>query len=74
LAPEPEVPRTLFLVGATSALAVIGADAICCAFTTTTALATGWPPVKAVCGTAVTPPRAVLFTYVMFVLLMLFVT
>jgi len=66
-----EVPRTLFLVGATSALRLMGADPISCSFTATTARPTGWAFENVLRGTAVTPPRADLFTYRMFVLLLL---
>jgi hypothetical protein len=70
-----EVPKTLFLVGATSALRLVGADSISFWFTATTALPTGWAVVKVLCETAVTPPGTVLLTYLMFVLpLLLFVT
>ena len=68
-----EAPRTLFLVGAATALGLTRAEATCCALTATAALATGCALVKALWGTAVTAPGTVLLTYVMFVLLM-FVT
>jgi len=57
------------LVGATTALELTGAAAICCAFTATADLATACELTKLVCETAVTPPGTVLFTYLMFVLL-----
>jgi len=66
---EADAPRTLLLVGATTALELTGAAAICCAFTATADLATACELTKLVCETAVTPPGAVLFTYLMFVLL-----
>ena len=66
-----EVPKTLFLVGATVALGLMGAEAISRAFTATAALDTGWALVKALCGTAVTPPGTVRLTYLMFALLLL---
>ena len=69
LAVEAWIPRTLSLVGATATLAPTGADATCRTFTATAARATGCAPVKAACGTAVTPPGTVLLTYVMLVLL-----
>jgi hypothetical protein len=58
------------LIGATTALELTGAAAICCAFTATADLATVCEPTKAVRETAVTPPGTVLFTYLIFVLFM----
>jgi hypothetical protein len=58
------------LIGATTALELTGAAAICCAFTATADLATVCEPTKAVRETAVTPPGTVLFTYFIFVLLL----
>ena len=67
-------PRTLSRVGATTALGPTGAAVICFASTGTAARATGAELLNAACGTAVTAPGTVLFTYVMFVILVLFVT
>jgi hypothetical protein len=75
LAVAADFPRTLSLVGTTAALDTTGAEAICLAFTATAALATGCAVRNAVCGTAVTAPGTVLFTYVTFVMfVVLFVT
>jgi hypothetical protein len=57
-------PITLLEVGATTALAFTGADAISLALTATAALATGCPLLKACCGTAVTAPETFRFAYV----------
>ena len=57
-------PSTLLFVGATAARETTGAEASCCAFTFTAALATGCALTKACCGTAVTAPETLRFTYV----------
>ena len=69
-------PSTLSRVGATAALLVIDAESICCRLTATAALATGCAPANARCGTAVTAPCTLRFTYVtlvMFVVLLMMV-
>jgi hypothetical protein len=66
-----EAPRTLLLVGATSALRLIGADPISRSFTATRAWRTGRAFTNVPRATVVTPPGAVLFAYRMFRLLLL---
>jgi hypothetical protein len=61
-------------VGATATLPLTGADAICCGVTLIAARATGCAPAKVFCGTAVTAPCTLRFTYVtlvMFVVVLL---
>ena len=65
------VPKTLLLVGATSARRLMGAAVASCGFTATTARATGSEFAKVFRDTAVTPPRTDRFTYVTLVVLLL---
>ena len=67
-------PSTLFEVGASAALELIGAEARSFAFTATADRATGCALAKARCGTAVTAPETPLFTYVTFVMFVLLLT
>jgi len=61
-------PSTLCRVGAIATRGVTGAEATCCVFTAMVARATGCEFTKAFCGTAVTAPCTVLFTYVTLVM------
>lgn len=57
-------PRTASRPGGTAARELIGADAICCWLTRTTARPTGCALTNVRCGTAVTALLTVRFTYV----------
>jgi hypothetical protein len=61
-------------VGATVALAFIGAEAISLAFTATAERATGCPLENARCGTAVTAPETFRFTYVTLLMVVVLLT
>ena len=62
------VPSTLFEVGATATLALMGIDDHCLALIVTAARATGCALTKARCGTAVIAPETPRFTYVTLVM------